>query len=77
MTPAELRQLRLTAEAAKRQIDTGPKEWPGTPSAQRLALFLAATPDVILRLVEIAEGRPAPSVKAGQASLFDLDGEAS
>src|SRR5262245_12305510 len=57
LTPADLSNLRSVAEAAKQQMLTGPKEWPGRPSAQRLALFLAATPDVVLELVRIAEGR--------------------
>lgn len=57
LTTTELDNLRSLAEAAKRQLDTGPKEWPGKPSAQRLALFLAASPDVILSLVEMAASR--------------------
>ena len=42
--------LREKAEAAKRQIDAGPQEWPGRPSRQRLELFLEASPDVIIKL---------------------------
>jgi hypothetical protein len=55
LTSAELAGLRTAAEAAIEQLRTGPREWPGRPSAQRLALFLAATPDVVLQLVRIAE----------------------
>jgi len=43
--------LRAKARAAKVQMESGPQEWPGRPSAQRLALFLAASPDVILDLL--------------------------
>jgi hypothetical protein len=50
--------LRASAEAAREQLRTGPKEWPGRPSAQRLAFFLAATPDVVLQLLnELEEAR--------------------
>jgi len=45
-------ELRVSAEAAARQLAAGPKEWPGRPSAQRLAFFLAATPDVVLGLLD-------------------------
>jgi hypothetical protein len=55
LTAAQLAELRTAAEAALEQLRTGPREWPGRPSAQRLALFLAATPDVVLQLVSIAE----------------------
>lgn len=44
--------LRLKAEAAKEQLAHGPREWPGTPSRQRLELFLAADPDTILALLD-------------------------
>ena len=47
--------LRDKAQAAAEQLATGAKEWPGRPSAQRLALFLAATPDVIIDLVDEVE----------------------
>lgn len=50
-------ELRRSAEAAAEQLRTGPREWPGRPSAQRLAFFLAATPEVVLRLIDEAEGR--------------------
>lgn len=48
----EWASLRNAAEAAAEQLRTGPKEWPGRPSAQRLALFLEASPDRILRLLD-------------------------
>ena len=41
--------LREKAEAAKEQMDSGPQEWPGRPSRQRLELFLEASPENILR----------------------------
>ena len=44
--------LREKAEAAREQMANGPKEWPGRPSRQRLELFLAATPEVVLELVD-------------------------
>jgi hypothetical protein len=47
--------LRASAEAADQQLRTGPKEWPGRPSAQRLAFFLAATPAVVLALLDELE----------------------
>ena len=44
--------LREKAEAAK--------EWPGRPSRQRLELFLEASPETILRLLdELDEARHA------------------
>ncbi len=46
--------LRVKALAAKEQMDNGPMEWPGRPSRQRLELFLAASPDVVLALLEEA-----------------------
>lgn len=75
LTPADLHNLRVVAEAAKQQMLTGPKEWPGTPSAQRLALFLAATPDVVLQLVAMAENCQAdhPATPTGQAMLWGAD----
>ncbi len=30
----------------------GPREWPGQPSRQRLELFLAASPQTILTLLD-------------------------
>lgn len=48
--------LRQAAEAAAEQLRTGPKEWPGRPSAQRLAFFLAASPSVVLQLLDEVEG---------------------
>lgn len=47
-------ELRAKAEAAKAQMESGPQEWPGRPSRQRLELFLAATPEAILRLLDEA-----------------------
>jgi len=44
--------LREKAEAARRQLEEGPKEWPGRPSAQRLALFLEASPGTVLALLD-------------------------
>ena len=48
-TWGELRQL---AEAADQQMTTGPREWPGQPSRQRLELFLAASPRAVLALLD-------------------------
>lgn len=53
----EYADLRASAEAAAEQLATGPKEWPGRPSAQRLAFFLAATPAVVLGLLDELEAR--------------------
>lgn len=58
LTAAELADLRRLALAARKQDKTGARDWPGKPSAQRLQLFLAASPDVILRLLNMAEGVP-------------------
>lgn len=44
--------LRQKAIAAAEQIRTGPTEWPGQPSRQRLELFLAASPDAVLALLD-------------------------
>lgn len=44
--------LRNAANAALAQLRYGPREWPGTPSRQRLDLFLAADPDTILALLD-------------------------
>lgn len=33
-------------------MDNGPQEWPGRPSRQRLELFLEASPENILRLLD-------------------------
>jgi len=58
--------LRAKALAAKEQMDNGPQEWPGRPSRQRLELFLAATPEVVLELLdELAqvEREPHPVVR--------------
>jgi hypothetical protein len=41
--------------ATRKQLRTGPREWPGRPSAQRLAFFLAATPDVVIALLDEVE----------------------
>ena len=50
--------LRDKAEAARRQMEEGPQEWPGRPSRQRLDLFLEASPEAILRLLnELDEAR--------------------
>jgi hypothetical protein len=45
-------ELRRLAGAARDQLATGRREWPGRPSAQRLALFLAASPDAVLALLD-------------------------
>lgn len=44
--------LREYAVAAREQLLEGPMEWPGTPSRQRLDLFLAASPDTIIALLD-------------------------
>ena len=44
-------ELRARAVAADAQLRNGPKEWPGRPSRQRLELFLAASPEVVLELL--------------------------
>jgi hypothetical protein len=51
----DLADLKVKALAAKEQMDNGPQEWPGRPSRQRLELFLAASPEVVLELVALAE----------------------
>jgi hypothetical protein len=33
-------------------MTTGPREWPGQPSRQRLELFLAASPHAVLALLD-------------------------
>lgn len=58
LTAAELTELRATAEAAVEQLRTGPREWPGRPSAQRLAFFLSASPEKILRLLNMLDASP-------------------
>ena len=45
-------ELRAAAEAARDQMATGKKEWPGRPSQQRLQLFLLASPDAVLALLD-------------------------
>ena len=76
LSPAELGHLRQAAEAARRQMLTGTKEWPGRPSAQRLALFLAATPDVILRLLDMLDERQTrPGNPIRRAARKPLDGQ--
>lgn len=45
-------ELRRLAEAAAEQMGTGPREWPGRPSRQRLELFLAASPEAVLALLD-------------------------
>lgn len=45
-------ELRARAEDAAQQLKHGPKEWPGRPSRQQLELFLAASPEVILALLD-------------------------
>lgn len=52
MSPEVLAGLRIKAEAARRQLAEGPREWPGRPSRQRLELFLAADPDTVLALLD-------------------------
>lgn len=47
-------ELRRLAVAADEQMRTGPTEWPGRPSRQRLELFLAASPRTILALLDHA-----------------------
>lgn len=54
LSAAELDELERLATAADVQMKTGKKEWPGRPSRQRLELFLAASPEVVLRLVAMA-----------------------
>lgn len=49
--------LRMKAEAAKAQMESGPQEWPGRPSRQRLELFLAADPWTVLALLDELDGR--------------------
>lgn len=53
LTSAELDQLELLALAADEQRRTGGIEWPGKPSRQRLELFLACGPLMVLRLVRL------------------------
>lgn len=48
-------QLRMLADAAQSQLDVGPREWPGSPSRQRLEFFLSASPGVILGLLDELE----------------------
>lgn len=45
-------ELREKASAARLQLQVGPREWPGTPSRQRLELFLAADPDTVIALLD-------------------------
>lgn len=45
-------ELRRLAIAADEQMTSGPREWPGQPSRQRLELFLAASPKTILALLD-------------------------
>lgn len=45
-------ELRRLATAADEQMSTGPLEWPGRPSRQRLELFLAASPRTVLALLD-------------------------
>ena len=54
ITLTELDEIERLAQAALEQIQTGKKEWPGRPSRQRLELFLAASPEMVLRLVAAA-----------------------
>lgn len=48
-------ELRRLAVEARRQLEMGPAEWPGRPSRQRLELFLAASPDTVLGLLDELE----------------------
>jgi hypothetical protein len=58
MTDADLATLRGLALAARKQLAEGPREWPGTPSRQRLELFLAVGPEQVIYLLdEIAQLR--------------------
>lgn len=52
MTAEERAELRAKAEAAREQLTNGPREWPGRPSRQRLELFLVASPDAVLDLLD-------------------------
>lgn len=52
MSPDDRAALRLLALAARTQLATGPREWPGTPSRQRLELFLATGPEQVLSLLD-------------------------
>jgi hypothetical protein len=45
-------ELRRLAQAAREQLATGPAEWPGRPSRQRLELFLATGPETVLTLLD-------------------------
>jgi hypothetical protein len=65
-TVGDLAELRRLAEAADQQMREGPTEWPGQPSRQRLELFLAASPRMVLSLLDrIAELTTTPP-PAGQ-----------
>lgn len=65
-------ELRRLAVAAAEQLATGPREWPGTPSRQRLELFLALPPDVVIALLDELEERPSdvPAVLTEEGQLF-------
>jgi hypothetical protein len=45
-------ELRRLAAAAREQLAAGPAEWPGRPSRQRLELFMATGPEVVLHLLD-------------------------
>lgn len=55
MTQSDWAKLRRLAVAARDQLRDGPREWPGKPSRQRLELFLAASPDVVIELLDELE----------------------
>jgi hypothetical protein len=57
VTLDQLAELRRLALAARKQLAEGPREWPGTPSRQRLELFLATGPDTVLWLLDEIEGQ--------------------
>ncbi len=58
--PNDWTDLRKRATAAKQQMEDGPQEWPGRPSRQRLELFLAASPEVVLQLLDELESTQTP-----------------
>jgi hypothetical protein len=54
VTPDTLDTLERLACDCERQMASGGKDWPGKPCRQRLDLFLATPPSVVLRLVALA-----------------------
>ncbi len=51
---SELDRLEAIAWAAEVQRQQGGKDWPTKPCRQRLDLFLATTPKVVLALIAMA-----------------------